>query len=235
MDKAAITGQPPEVITPPAAPAATVPEGSTVALSKEEHDKLVKAQADLKIAQDLQAQADKRANRLQNKLGGSSRFTPAAPANTPGQTPPVDAGAAADAEDRKAERGLMGIAIDPKYREVFDADPTLRDMITRNPLGVLPLLANDAVDADDAIELVKEKLDEKLTALKTSSRIINQTPPSTPSAPATPPATPAVPPSGGINVNGAEETPAYQEAKKIPNTDRAIASMIKEKIKFVKK
>lgn len=235
MDNAAITGQQDKENIPPAAPAATVPEGSTVTLTKEEHDKLVKAEQDLKIAQDLQAQADKRANRLQNKLSGSGRFTPPA-LNASGQPVAPDPAVAADAEDRKAERGLMGIAIDPKYREVFDADPTLREMITRNPLGVLPLLANDAVDADDALDLVREKLDEKLTSLKTSKRIVDQTPPSTPSdKPNQPPAAPAVPPQGGVNVNSAEESEAYKEARKIPNTEVAIASMVKQKIGMRKK
>ena len=125
----------------------------------------------------------------------------------------------ANAEDKKAERGLLAIAADPAFREVLDSDPTLRDLLITNPLAVLPMLANDALDAEDAITQVKEAL---------TSRKKPATPPATPpAAPATPPA----PPAGGINPPA--DTPpneAYESAKKNPNTEHAIAGMVAAKL-----
>lgn len=69
------------------------------------------------------------------------------------------------AEDRKAERGLIALALKPEYRDVLDADPTFRDMLTKAPLSILPLYAADSVDAEDAVQQITEYLDDKKSKL----------------------------------------------------------------------
>lgn len=208
--------------TPPAspAPAATANnsssnQGQTVTLTKEEHDKL---QKDLQTARDLQAQADKRAARLEKAFGRKDKhFTPESLAPKPEPTKEELESRAVE-EDRKAERGLLQIAIDPKYREALDADPTLRNLLTSNPLGVLPILAPDALDAEDAIELVTEQLDKRVADIAAKKN------PPADDKTKTPPATP---PAGAVNTTDKQVDEEYEAAKKIPNTEGAVASMVK--------
>lgn len=219
MSDAAITGGE-EKPTPPATPnpAATAVTGNVVTLTKEEHDKLIKAQTDLESARALQAQADKRAARFEKLIGrkGNSPFAKsAAPAAAP---TPEELDTQGIEEDRKAERGLIAIAVDPKYREILDTDQTLRNLLTSNPLGILPIIAPQAFDAEDAIELVKEHLDTRLLAFK-------KTPP------AIPPATLPTPPIGGVNLNDKPVDENVEAARKLPNTERAIAGMIGARLK----
>lgn len=201
----------------PAAPAATpasVPEVKTVVLSAEEHAQLVRQASRAASAQsklDRYEAAEGRAN--------GSRFKGVAPAKTP-EPSKDDAEDQGIIEDRKAERGLMSVAMDPAFRDVLDADPTLRQMFTVNPLSVLPLLAPDALDAEDAILLVKGKLTERAQTLKKPAAPTPEQP-----KPATPPAQ-NVPPAGGVNTTHTEVDEAYEAAKKIPNTERAIAGMV---------
>jgi hypothetical protein len=151
---------------------------------------------------------------------GNSHFKPQAPVTPP---TPDEQREAAEAEDRKAEKGLMSLALDPAYRTVLDSDPTLRDLLTKNPLAVLPVLAPDALDAVDAVALVKEALDKRKT-------------PATPPASATPPTTPPTPPAGGVNPPGtAVDNEAYEAARKVPNTENALAGMIGAKLGMRKK
>lgn len=199
------------VVPEPVAPAAP----AVVTLSIEEADQL---RRDASRAAANQRKAD-----LYDKNfgGGNGHFRPQAPATPPSQE---EIDARAGEEDRKAERGLLAIAADPAFREVFDADPTLRDLMIKNPLAILPLYASDALDADDALTLVRDAL----TALK--KPVV---------APVTPPAvveTPAAPPSGGVNPS-VELAPdqAYEEAKKHPNAESALAGMIGAKMKQANK
>lgn len=207
MSDTATPVAPGETPAAPATPAATTPE--TVTLSKEQHDQLAR---DAARAASNQRKAD-----LYDKTVGKSNaghFRPAAPVTPPSKE---EMETRAAEEDRKAERGLLALAADPSLREVFDADPTLRNLITSNPLAVLPIYANDALDADDAVSLVKEAL----TKLKK---------PVTPPATTTPP-TPPAPPSGAINPPGGQQTDeAYEAAKKNPNLEHAIAGMIRTKV-----
>lgn len=194
--------------TPPATPA--TPAAESVTLTKEAHDKLVR---DAARASEAQSRADRlEAARRRNP----GHFTPQPPATPPS---PEDAAARAAEEDRKAERGLLSLAVDPAFREVLDADQTLRDMLTRNPLAVLPVLAPDAIDAEDAISLVREALNKRAAAKK----------PATPPAD-TPPTTPPTPPV----VPNPQDKPTdaeYEAARKHPSTEAAVAGMIKVGIK----
>lgn len=207
----AATPAAPEV-TPPA-PAATpaIQQPEQVTLTKEQHDQLVR---DAARASSAQSDADKYKNILKkNGLIGEGHFKPAAPVAPPS---PEDREAAGRAEDIKAERGLFALAADPSYREVLDKDPTLRDLLVKNPLAVLPMYASEALDADDAINMVKEELNKRKPV----------PPPATPPAPA-----PAVPPAGGVNPSDTPVNEEVEAARKHPNTERAIAGMIGAKLK----
>lgn len=202
-------------VVPAATPASNAAE--TVTLTKEQHDQLAR---DAARAASNQRKADLY-DRVVGK-NGNGHFRAPAPAPA---TPPADDGKGEDwaaAEDRKAERGLLSLAVDPSLREVLDADPTLREMITKNPLAVLPILAPDALDAEDAVNLVKGALE---------SRKKPSTPPATP--PATP-ATPPAPPAGGVNPQNKEVDEAVERARKNPNTENAIAGMIKARASGMK-
>lgn len=199
----------------PAAPAAAPATPEMVSLTKEAHDQLARDAA--------RASANQRKADLfdrQNGGKGNHFRAPAAPAVTPS---PEEADRAAAEEDRKAKDGLIRIALDPEYRAVLDADKTLLDLFRQNPLAVLPVLAPDALDAEDAISLVKEALDKRKPAPA----------PATPAAPPTP--APVTPPVGGVNTNDAPVNEAVENARKHPNTERAVAGMIGARLGGFKK
>lgn len=200
-------------VTPEAIPAQT-PSGDaqTVSVSKEELEQL---QRDAARARANQSKAD-RYDRIAARNNG--HFKPQATVEEPSEE---DRNRAAAEEDRRAEKGLIALALDPAFRDVLDADPTLRSLITTNPLAVLPSLAPEALDAEDAIALVREKLQGKAEEIKKSKV-------QAPAKEEPKPAAPAVPPAGGINPTGATTPDAqYEEARKNPNVETAISSMIK--------
>jgi len=208
---------------------ATTGKEEVVTLTKEEHDTLVKKAEEVETAKNLQAQADKKTARLEkilkgNKLSFTKKSTEVASKEEPNSE--VGSNEQDILEDRKAESGLISIAIDPKYREILDNDPTLRDLFTKNPLAVLPILAPEALDAEDAIELVKDKLDEKLISIKSKKEeiITSEKKEDKPT-----------PPEGGLNVASEEVDVKYEEAKKNPNTESALAGMIKVGLSNLKK
>ena len=196
----------------PPAPGATPPSTESVTLSKSDHEQLVR---DAARAPEAQSRADRYEGLLKKNglLGGSGHFKPAAPVTPP--TPEEQQARGAE-EDRKAERGLLGLALDPAYREVLDKDTTLRDMLTKNPLAILPVFAPEALDADDAVSLVKEALNKRKSVQ--------------PPTPLTPPA-PPTPPIGAINANDKPVNEAVEVARKNPNTERAVAGMIGARLK----
>lgn len=191
-------------VTPAVTPAAaTVPEG--VVLTKEQYDSLNR---DAARARANQSKAD-RYDSLVGKGGGSGHFTPQAPVTPPSAEQMAEVAAA---EDKKAEKGIMKLAADPAYREILDKDPTLRQMMVENPLAVLPLLANEALDAEHAIELIKEQLEKRKPA------------PAAP-APVTPPPTPN---AGGVNPDSAVIDAEYEDARKgTGSTENVIANMVR--------
>jgi len=205
--------------TPPAATPAQ-PAAEQVTLTKEESDQL---RRDAARASANQSKAD-RYDRLVGSGKITGHFKPSVPATPPSKEEQEEAAAT---EDRKAEKGLIGLALDPAYREVLDADSTLRSLLTTNPLSILPMYAPDALDAEDAVSLVKEKLSAKATELKAKAN-----PPATPSVTVTPATPPATPPAGGVNPPGATTPDAdYEAARKLPNTEHAIAGMVKQGLK----
>lgn len=205
--------------TPPAAPAATPAPNAddgkpTVAIEKERLEQL---ERDAARAKQAQSKAD-RYDRLMKSNGG--HFKPQAQV-----TPPTEdeQKAAMEIEDRKAEKGLIGLVADPAFRNVLDADPTLRTLLTTNPLAVLPVFAPDALDAEDAIALVKEKLTERAEELKAKT-----TPPPAGAPEAKPGDNKDAPAPGAVNPpNGTTPDVEYEAAKKAPGTEQAIAGMVK--------
>ena len=183
---------------------------------RREHDAIPYRAMGPVTVEEYESRADRYANILKkNDLLGGGHFKPATPATPP--TPEERQAQAAD-EDRKAERGLLGIALDPAYREVLDKDPTLRDLLIKNPLAILPVLAPDALDADDAVSLVKEALNKRKVGA------------TFPVPPVTPPA-PVVPPVGAVNANDVPVNEEVEAARKLPNTERAVAGMIGAKLR----
>lgn len=203
----------PEPVTPaPQAQNAPVnaatPEKETVSVSKTEYESL---QRDAARASEAQARAARFENALKQSKGN---FKPTHNATPPSQEEQEAAGVA---EDRKAERGLMALAHELKYREILDGDPTLRSMLVKNPLAVLPTLLDDQpFDAEDAISMVKGVLDRRLDE-RTQAKKAQETPKQEVQK--------VTPPSGA---NGALETPdrEYEEAKKNSHTEVGIARMI---------
>jgi hypothetical protein len=94
---------------------------------------------------------------------------------------------------------------------LLDSDPTLRDLMVNNPLAVLPTLAPDAIDAEDALALVTEKLDARLTTINAPA----------PAAPA-----PATVPAPAVNTPSKSVEERVVEAQKAPHLRDAIAGSL---------
>ena len=199
----------PEVIPPVVVNPTPVTAPEVVTLSKEDYDKMAR---DAARARSNQSDADR--FRAISKGSPVNHFKPQPPVVPPTQE---EIDGEARTQDRLAERGLLQLAVDPAYRDVFDADPTLRDMFFKAPLAVLPLLAPDAFNAEDAINLVKDALDAK-----------KPKPVATASAAIVPPPTPN---PGAIQANDTLQDDAYEAAKKLPNVETSLAGMIAAKLK----
>ena len=185
-----------------------------VTVSKEEFERLSREAA-------RAAEAQSRADRIEAAQQRQEKHFKGAPA--PKNPPSAEEREAIGMEeDRKAERGLIGLALEPKYREILDADATLRTLFTQNPLGVLPVLAPKAFDAEDALTLVRQELDKRVADKKASL----------PEAkPAQPVDAPKVPPSGGVNPSDTAVDAEYEDARKLPGTEQAVVGMIKAGLK----
>lgn len=204
-------------------------EPEKVTLTKEEHDKLVTDAAGIKKAEARQAASDRKTSRLEKLLGlkgKSSHFNKTPSGDKPSEEEMEEAqNQQAIEEDNKAKQGIMALAVDPIYREVLDADPTLRNLFVTNPLGALPLLAPDAVDAEDAIGLVKDVLQTRAGEIKEKVDKEKKEKENSENKP------PESPPAGGVNPPNQETNAVIEAHKKDPNTERSIAGMIKEGLK----
>lgn len=205
----------PETVTPAAGsqtttpPAPATPVEEKVTVSKAEFEKLSRDAA-------RAAEAQSRATRLEKMVKQSNgHFKTQQPVTPPSQE---EREAAAAIEDRKAERALVALAADPAYREVLDSDPTLRTILTQNPLAILPVYAPDALDAEDAVSLVKDALNQRVSQKAADKKAAEEASKPKPQTPPTPPAGVTNPQNG----NDAE----YEAAKKQGNTENALAAMI---------
>lgn len=182
-------------VTPPTT-AGNQPQEKMVTISEAEIERL-KAH---------QSSADTEANRLRDIIKKNG-FSPDSGQPVTPPTPATDAGKNGSDEDLKAERELIKLAASPEYRDVIDSDPTFRDVLINNPLSLLPVYAKNAIDADDAVGLVKKELNRRLEAKKASA-----------TPPAEPPKAPPTPASNPSNT----PSPAYDEALKNGNLSEAI-------------
>ena len=63
----------------------------------------------------------------------------------------------------KARIGIQGLILDnPDYQELIKQDVTLKEVLRNNPFA----LVGEYLDAEDAVEQIKEKLDERVSSLK---------------------------------------------------------------------
>ena len=214
--------------TPPAAPKDTPADksqqGDNVTLTKEEHNLLKKQAA---IASSAQKKAD-RLERLVNRKTREGVFT-GKPAPEPITPPTTDElKVQGEEEDRKAEMGVMRLSTDPKYRKILDSDETLREMMTKTPINMLRMYANNPVDAEEAIDMVTEHLDSRLEAM-------NIDPATTDPKPAANTDEPAIPPAGGVNVAAAQTDEVMEGFKKMSNVEDAVSKMVKHKMNFGRK
>lgn len=162
------------------------------------------------------AEAQARADRLAKAQKQSKTYFD--PARKPAPPSVEELEAQARSEDAKAERGILKLATNPEFRDVLDADPTLRDLITNNPSALLPIYAAEAVDAEDAINMIKEVLNAKKPKPKVEEKKDEPKP---------------TPPAGGANTTGpvAGNSADYEAARKNSNTEAAISGMIAAKMK----
>lgn len=196
-------------VAPAAAPAET--NADMVQVSKEKLDQLERDAARAATAQREAAEARRKAA-LYDRTMGKSHASPFSRQPAPAAAPTEEEmREQASREDAKAERLIMRLAAEPKYRALLDADPTLRDLMVNNPLAVLPALAPDAIDAEDALALVTEKLDARLTTISTPA----------PVAPA-----PATAPAPAVDATKKSVDERVAEAQKAPHLRDAIAGTI---------
>lgn len=213
-----------EVVTPAADPQNPAPAAPPTPAEPSKDDTVTLPKAELEqLKRDAAraAAAQSKADRLTRQLGGQTGFrqTPVAPVPTERTDEQVAI------EERKAERGLINLALDPNYRELLDKNPDLRDMLTKNPLGALPILAPEALDAEDAIALVKEQLDLRASSIKESSA--KAAPAPSPAAPAAP----VAPKPGATDAPSQKDIDTrVEEARKLPNAESAVAGMISAKL-----
>jgi hypothetical protein len=182
-----------------------------VQVSKEKLDQLERDAARAATAQ-READAARRKAALYDRTMGKGLASPFSRQAAPVAAPTEDEQREqASREDAKAERLIMRLAAEPKYRALLDSDPTLRDLMVNNPLAVLPTLAPDAIDAEDALALVTEKLDARLTTINAPA----------PAAPA-----PATVPAPAVNTPSKSVEERVVEAQKAPHLRDAIAGSL---------
>lgn len=69
-------------------------------------------------------------------------------------------------------KGLVAETIlrNKNYQKVLEQDPTLQEVLLANPLAIV----EDAIDAEDALNQIKEKLDLRVETLKASQKKMEQ-------------------------------------------------------------
>lgn len=82
-----------------------------------------------------------------------------------GDTPPDNSGtdSSSDAEIERvnAERGVSNLLLmNPQYQGLLNEDQTLKEVLVNNPLSLI----TEYIDAEDAVEQIKAKLDKRLAA-----------------------------------------------------------------------
>jgi len=75
-------------------------------------------------------------------------------------------------EQKVLVKGLVAETIlrNPEYQKVLETDPTLKDVLLTNPLAIV----EEAYDAEDALNQIKEKLDSRVETLRASQKKVEQ-------------------------------------------------------------
>lgn len=137
-----------------------------------------------------------------------------------GNQPP--ASGAEDAEGQivkaNAEKNVYAlVASNQAYQQLVEKDPTLKEVLLRNPLSLI----SEYIDAEDAAEQVKKFLDSRLQASTDTS---TSTPPTQPQQPkdVTPPGGGGTPPGGTGSKYTADSIRSMSPADwaKIPKEER---------------
>jgi len=91
-------------------------------------------------------------------------------------------------ETLKVEKGVLGILKSDEYSKLLEADPTLREILENNPLG-LPVFKELPIDAEDALYKIEEYLSERAAKLPVdeSGKKEPETPPAPEAGPTNPP------------------------------------------------
>jgi len=182
-------------------PAATNSDGSgkpqaqteeeVVTLTKAEADELRAKAARTERAESLQSQADKRARQARSDARrAQAKLRVASPnkAGDGGAEGSDDLAIAEQAEiERDAIQGIMQLGFEPKYSELLRSDDTLRQILSDNPLA---LIKGEVMDAEEAVDQVRENLDVRLEKLQ-AGKANPEDKPATNIAPSTRPATAA--------------------------------------------
>ncbi len=155
----------------PATNQGTQPEGEAEATLESALAQVEELKGDNSKLSAQQSEADKRARKAERTvriLTKKAERAGGTPSETPPATPAEPAAVVVEDDDEdaveatKAEKLANRLLLNPKYREVFDADPTLLSVLTNNPL----FFVDDFIDSKDAVDQVTEMLDERLAGLK---------------------------------------------------------------------
>ena len=126
----------------------------------------------------------------------------------------------AEMERLNAEKGIANlIMLSPDYQALLQKDPTLKEVLVNNPLSLI----NEYIDAEDAVDQIKKKLDARLSA--SSNNNGNGTQPDNNGKPAPkagdvpPPAGDSVELTGNISPEAASKLSAA-EWEKLPKEQR---------------
>jgi hypothetical protein len=141
-------------------------DGETVTIQKGELDEL---KSDRDDARNMQSIADKEKRKVERKLKkmehafqnseGSQESDTGGNLDTYGEYTPEEK----QQISSEAERGVMREVINNSdYRDVLDNDSTLNDILARNPLALI----DEYIDAEDAVEQITGKLDERVESMK---------------------------------------------------------------------
>jgi len=142
------------------------PKEEEITLKKSEHDQLTAKAERAERAEALQAQADKRAQRTRSDLRKArAKLRVAGPKSS--DTDAGDSTDLADVEQAQMEtdatKGIMQLGFDPKYQTLMQKDATLREILSDNPLA---LVKGEVMDAEEAIDQVRDNLDERVEKLQ---------------------------------------------------------------------
>jgi len=173
----------------------------------------------LKEAQMLQSQADKKRKaeeKARKKLEDKLERIRSGEISVEEEIPEGES--SEDKETRLQVRiAVQNLILDnPDYQELLKQDITLKEVIRNNPLA----LVGEFLDAEDAVEQIRDKLEQRVSSLKKSQPIKEEKkeeePPEFEPGPVQPPETSEVPPK--------EKTPK--------SLDESLEESIKGKIKF---